>query len=135
LGLLLFAELEQLGNSLKLNPLFYCQNCSVLVASGVKSNRFICQTRIVQHPYRSRANLVIRWNEMGKRIEFLIDDPGGSGSQITRECIVCPACARKLKEQQAEKPSREEYEGPCPPEADSLLLDHPAPTGDSPIFP
>ena len=72
---------------------------------------------------------------MGKRIEFLIDDPGGSGSQITRECIVCPACARKLKEKQAEKPSREEYEGPCPPEADSLLLDHPAPTGDSPIFP
>lgn len=115
--------------------MFYCQKCSVLVASGVKTSRIVCQTRIVQHPYRSKANLVIRWNEMGKRVEYLVDDPGGSGSQITRECVVCPVCARKHKEQQAEKPSEEECKGPSPPEANTHLWDHPDPTGDSPIFP
>lgn len=94
--------------------MFYCQNCSVLVASGVKSSRFVCESRIVKHPYRSKANLVIRFNDMGKRIEFLVDDPGGTGSQVTREMRVCPECARKLKEQPPESSRNGSFENPGP---------------------
>lgn len=103
--------------------MFYCQNCSVLVASGVKSSRFVCESKIVKHPYRSKANLVIRFNEMGKRIEFLVDDPGGTGSQITREMRVCLECARKLKEQPPETSRNGSFENSGPHPLDCLLPD------------
>ncbi len=46
------------------------------------------ETRVIQHPYRKGAG--VRMVD-GKPKKY--DDPGGTGTQIVREQVVCPACA------------------------------------------
>lgn len=58
------------------------------------ATRIVVQTRLVQFPYRVKANRVFRLDEAGKRKEREIDDPGGTGQQIVRELTACPTCAR-----------------------------------------
>jgi hypothetical protein len=45
---------------------------------------------ILLHP---QANRVVRLIESSKRKGTFVDDLGGLGSEITRELMVCPACA------------------------------------------
>lgn len=59
---------------------YQCQKCGDIPPSGTPSVRVVVETREHQHPFRAKAN----------RDDS--SDPGGKGSQIVRELVVCPAC-------------------------------------------
>lgn len=74
---------------------FYCQLCSTCAAAGEKAIRLVVSKKVVKFPFRSRANLVRRPNELGQSKKRFIDDPGGQGEQIEKELLVCSRCARE----------------------------------------
>ena len=68
--------------------MFTCQECGVTVPAGTRAQRFVVETRVVHHPARVKANTVKVQGKDKHR-----DDPGGTGTQIVREVLLCPACA------------------------------------------
>jgi len=70
--------------------MFRCERCLVVVPPCTRAHRLVVETRVVDHPYRKQAGLRV---VDGKRKEY--DDPGGTGPQVVREQVVCPACAVK----------------------------------------
>jgi hypothetical protein len=73
--------------------MFRCQLCGELVPPRTSAQRIVVSTRVKKFPFRSQANRIVRLNEKGKRKVTFVDDPGGLGSEIVRELMVCPACA------------------------------------------
>jgi hypothetical protein len=74
--------------------LYRCQLCQAAVPPRTPAHRLVVKRRTKQYPYRSRANVVIRKPEPGKKPKREYrDDPGGEGEEIVRELTVCPACA------------------------------------------
>lgn len=67
-----------------------------MVGPNVKSVRVAVETRVVHHPARKDAFWVKR-NERWK----LIDDPGGVGTQISRERTLCLGCSRRARQREA----------------------------------
>ena len=67
------------------------------VGPGGSAHRAILETRRKEYPFRPEANRVIRISENGKPKEYLVDDPGGVGEEIVRECLACPTCACNLQ--------------------------------------
>lgn len=82
-----------------LKLVFYCQKCSELVSKGIKATRFVESTRLIRHPYRSKAHRVVYFDDLGKRRVKFLDDPGGLGTQIASEVCVCPTCAHELRQE------------------------------------
>jgi hypothetical protein len=78
---------------LRLHLMFRCQLCCKVVSQRIPAQRVIVRTRIKKYPFRSEANRVVQLTENGKRKEKFVDDPGGVGSEIARELVVCTACA------------------------------------------
>jgi hypothetical protein len=72
--------------------MYRCQFCRCVVPPRTPCQRVILQTRVVESPYRSRANRFVRI-EKGKPKTFFADDPGGSGVEIVHEIVACPRCA------------------------------------------
>jgi hypothetical protein len=70
--------------------MYRCERCLAVVPPRTPARRLVVETRLVEHPYRKDAGVRI---VDGKPKKY--DDPGGSGSQIAREQIVCPWCAEK----------------------------------------
>lgn len=70
--------------------MYRCDRCHTVVPPRTPARRLVVETRIVEHPYRMGAGERL---VDGKRKKY--DDPGGTGSQIVREQVVCPACADK----------------------------------------
>jgi len=70
--------------------MYRCNRCHAVVAPRTPARRVVVETRLVEHPYRKGAGVRI---VDGKQKKY--DDPGGTGSQIAREEVVCPACAEK----------------------------------------
>jgi hypothetical protein len=68
--------------------------CQGVVPPGTPAQRVVVQRRRKVYSFRSRANLVIRW-ERPKRKREHRDDPGGEGQEIVREVLACPSCAVK----------------------------------------
>jgi len=70
--------------------MFRCQRCQAVVPSHIPAKRLVVETRVVEHPYRKAAGVRL---VDGK--EKAYDDPGGTGTQIVREEVVCLACSEK----------------------------------------
>ena len=69
---------------------FQCQLCLTCSAEREKAIRFVVSKKVVKFPFRSRANVVRRPNELGQSKKRFIDDPGGQG-----ELLVCSSCAKQ----------------------------------------
>jgi len=70
--------------------MYRCEICRNLISPNVPSHNVVVETRPVQYPQRRDANRFTKNRKVEKR-----DDPGGSGVEIVREVIACPACALK----------------------------------------
>jgi hypothetical protein len=68
--------------------LFRCQLCNQNVPPRTPQTRIVVETRPVEYPRRAKAHRV---HIDGRAHE--VDDPGGTGTAIVRECIACPSCA------------------------------------------
>ena len=68
--------------------MYRCESCREVVAAGVKQVREVVEVRVHQHPAREEVNRVVKNGRVKWR-----DDPGGFGTQIVRERVVCPGCA------------------------------------------
>jgi hypothetical protein len=73
--------------------MFRCQLCGKLVLPRTSAQGLVVRKRVKKYPFRLEANRVVRLTENGKRKERLVDDPGGLGSEIVRELMICPGCA------------------------------------------
>src|SRR5262249_44786018 len=81
--------------------MYRCQLCGTTVPPGTPCHRLVVQTRPARYPFRSRANCFRRLVNDGKRKkhkDIYTDDPGGTGSQIVREVMACPACASRQEQ-------------------------------------
>jgi hypothetical protein len=86
---------------------YRCQICGEIVPAKTSAIRQVVETRKRQYPFREKAHQVQRDRQTKK-----IDDPGGVGSEIVREILVCPACSKEPSE------GRSEYYGEyCGPPA------------------
>jgi hypothetical protein len=74
--------------------MFRCEQCQQVVGPNVKSVRVVVQTRVVQHPPRHDA-FWVKQPRGRKWVWKRVDDPGGVGTQISRETMLCPSCARR----------------------------------------
>jgi hypothetical protein len=70
--------------------MFVCQLCSSVLPPRTPAQRLVRSRRPTQYALRREVNLVRR---DGKKKHT--DDPGGSGSEVAREVLVCPGCARR----------------------------------------
>lgn len=61
---------------------YQCQKCKATAPKGTPSVRVVVERRMHEHPFRKEVN------RDGS------NDPGGKGSQIVREMVVCPDCAQ-----------------------------------------
>jgi hypothetical protein len=91
--------------------MYYCQICQRLATPGTPSYRIVVATCPAEYPYRLNAHRnpkthrhrgspkILKPHEARLRLKELDgkheanDDPGGYGCEISRELIVCPACA------------------------------------------
>jgi hypothetical protein len=73
--------------------MYRCDVCDSVVPANTPAERVTVETRVIEHPHRPKAH----WQPprppatKGKRV----DDPGGTGTAIVREAIVCARCAEK----------------------------------------
>jgi hypothetical protein len=67
--------------------MYRCQLCSCVVPPRTPVRRLVLSRRDRRYPARPKANLFVR---DGKEHETA--DPGGNGSEIAREVLVCPDC-------------------------------------------
>jgi hypothetical protein len=70
--------------------MFRCPLCSCVVGPRTPPQRLLLERRTRSYPYRSRANEFARDHK-----RHVTDDPGGNGSEVVREVLVCPECARR----------------------------------------
>lgn len=84
--------------------MFRCHFCAGVQTAHTKAVRVPVAARVRHYPRRPEANLVVH---EGKR--RLIDDPGGTGYEIVREVLACPACAARER-----RPLAELVEPPIP---------------------
>lgn len=61
--------------------MYICEICGVVTEAGVKQARTVVKTCECEHPLREKAY------PNGNA------DPGGKGTQIVMEAVVCPSCA------------------------------------------
>lgn len=59
---------------------YKCESCQQVMPRGTPARCVVAETREHEHPRRAKAN------RDGS------DDPGGKGTQIVKERIVCPRC-------------------------------------------
>jgi hypothetical protein len=69
---------------------FRCQLCWRAVPANVAAASRVVETRPREYPARPKAN---RFKREGR--EKHSDDPGGIGTEIARELMLCPDCARE----------------------------------------
>jgi hypothetical protein len=70
--------------------MFRCQLCSCVVPPRTPAQRLVLAPRLRRYPARKDASAFRRDGKNHTR-----DDPGGSGSEIVGEVLVCPGCARR----------------------------------------
>lgn len=77
-----------------LDCMFRCQLCARVSPPRTPAHRLVLQTRQKKYPHRREAHLHVYLDERGKRKEKKVDDPGGVGTEIAREVVVCGECVR-----------------------------------------
>jgi rubredoxin len=70
--------------------MFICEICKSIVPPSTPATRFVVETRNTIYPPRKETHIFRRNGRLVKQ-----DDPGGRGTEIVKEMIVCPECARK----------------------------------------
>jgi hypothetical protein len=77
--------------------LFRCQLCGCSAPAGARPERIAVETRPREYPFRREANRPVKHHGRLVRGDDgrvrRPDDPGGSGEEIVREVLACPACA------------------------------------------
>jgi hypothetical protein len=76
--------------------MFRCQKCDTVVPQGVRSHKIVVQTRPRQ--YAARGTSPREWRPGRRRFPIVRTpayDKGGEGTEIVKELMVCPACARE----------------------------------------
>lgn len=78
--------------------MFQCQLCDSCVAARIPAQRIVLKTRAKRYPARGNIHRkpAVTKNGTAVRPEYK-DDPGGQGSEIVREVLVCPECAARWK--------------------------------------
>ena len=71
--------------------MYRCESCGQVVAPGTPAAKQVVQTREREYPTRSDNGS--RPQKTKGRRGRRAGDPGGTGCEIVREQIVCPACA------------------------------------------
>jgi len=71
--------------------MFRCQLCAKQTLPGARAHRRVTQTRATDYPARERAHFVVEPDAPKKKRSRRkkADDPGGHGSEIVRELLVC----------------------------------------------
>lgn len=69
--------------------MYRCQICKKVIPANTKAIRVPVETRTRQYPPRQKE--VTRG-----RTRKTITIPGGTGQEIVREKVACPACAKEL---------------------------------------
>lgn len=67
--------------------MYRCEICCTTVPPRTRRH-LIAVTRPARYPARDRVYVV-----RGDGLRYAKDDPGGTGHEIAREIIACPACA------------------------------------------
>ena len=80
---------------IRLIKVFKCQLCQTIVPPRIKATRIVVETRVKQYAYRAKANRLRFTSPSGHRATWFVDDPGGTGEEIVREVVACPACAQR----------------------------------------
>lgn len=75
--------------------MYRCNLCQQVVPPRTPANRLVVETRERVFPHRSNAQHV---KQAGKKKKRTRDDPGGVGTQIVQEILVCPTCAAESPE-------------------------------------
>jgi len=71
----------------RLLRLYRCHVCDVVVPANTPSHRKVVETRRRRYPFREKAHHFMKDGR-----SKTTDDPGGVGSEIVREVLVCPSC-------------------------------------------
>lgn len=71
--------------------MYRCEICKSVVPANTPTHRLIAETRPATYPHRPQANRPVKKRDR----KVNPDDPGGRGTEIVRELIVCPRCAGK----------------------------------------
>lgn len=64
--------------------MFDCGVCGKFSKPGEKAERRVVETRKIVYPFRAAVHPIKRQKPK--------DDPGGTGTAIVKEVLVCPAC-------------------------------------------
>lgn len=67
--------------------MYRCHLGDVVVPANTPSHRKVVETRRRRYPFREKANHFMKDGR-----PKTTDDPGGTGSEIVREVLVCPSC-------------------------------------------
>lgn len=73
--------------------MYRCELCQEVVAPRTKTIRIPVETRAKQYPNRTKTVNAGR----GRKKEVTVH--GGTGFEIVREIVICPACAVKRKKE------------------------------------
>jgi hypothetical protein len=73
--------------------MFRCQLCSHVTAPRVRVSYLVIGTRMRKYPKRDKVNREVYRCRDGKWKWVGGDDPGGTGHEIAKCLMVCPACA------------------------------------------
>lgn len=81
--------------------MYRCQICNIVVPPNTPCTRLVVETREKEYP--SRGDRGGR-NKSGGRNNpryNSVSDVGGKGTEIVREVVACPTCARKRKAEES----------------------------------
>lgn len=73
--------------------MYRCEACGKVVPPGTTARRRVVETRERTYPSRQNANGRSRPQRPGARRPRSKGDPGGTGTEIVREQLVCADCA------------------------------------------
>lgn len=77
--------------------MYICEFCGAIPQPGTACHKVVTAWRLKQYPFRPGAKVEKRWvkDKKGRlsKKKVLVDDKGGVGREIVRECLACPTCA------------------------------------------
>jgi hypothetical protein len=77
---------------------YRCQICGEVVPPNTPALRKVVETRRREYPFRPKANQLTK---DGRKQHT--DDPGGVGTEIVREILVCPSCVHLSADSQSDR--------------------------------
>jgi hypothetical protein len=86
--------------------MYRCEICGVVSKPRQPAYRIPFETRRTFYPYRPKVNACYKRLKGGGTKFVHTDDRGGAGYETAREVTACGACAARIAEQRAQRPTR-----------------------------